>query len=157
MITNKQIFFLLIQVSLTAQLSLLAAAASGQNAITPIQRAPVGLVSKTSLKEPVSIPGLPNFYGHTKFLGGMLMSQRGAPGRSIYNYQMKFLAQEGAQAVMEYYKKLLSSGGWTISKDEANAITAKRDTGLCIISVQNAEFADEPSMNSMYSIIYQQM
>jgi hypothetical protein len=105
-----------------------------------------------ALKEPVQIPDVPTFTGHTKFVGGNTMR---VPN-SITSYQMRFYADKDPKAVVSFYKTAFTNKGWKIANANSNSVTAEDRYGhQCVITARDSNVSDD--IKSMFTIAYQQM
>lgn len=115
-----------------------------------VKRAKV-LENSQTLKEPVELPILPVFNGHTKFIGGYQTPMH----NGISTCQLNYYAQEEPQTVSDFYKSALAGNRWKILYAGGSSITARHADGhMCTININQSKL---PNTRSRYYIAYRQI
>ncbi len=125
------ILFLLLSMLTCPDQSVLAAPAQNQLPAGKTEKKLPSMDSFHKIQKPENFPDLPIFDGHTTFAGGFY--QPAINGISIC--QMRYYAQEDAQAVIDFYKNAFSGNGWKILNAAGTHLTARHQDGhMCAVT-----------------------
>ena len=93
------------------------------------------------LREPVDLPDLPRFSGHSKFMLGHLRTTQ--QGQACL---MTFQVKESPQQVMDWYTSVLSMQQWKTVSQAAGSISASKDNNRCTIRIDGSANKEYPAV-----------